>query len=127
IVNRANVEAPTAEFNSGRAMNGTGPFRFVEYVPGDRVVLQRNDTYWGERPHWGRVTLRQISNDAARAAALLAGDIQAIENVPPDAIPRLRGDANIAMSQVVSNRIIYLHLDTFRDQSPFATDRAGAV
>jgi peptide/nickel transport system substrate-binding protein len=127
IVNRASVESPTADFNSGRAMNGTGPFRFVEYVPGDRVVLQRNDTYWGERPHWNRVTLRQISNDAARVAALLAGDIQAIENVPPDAIPRLRGNANIAMSQIVSNRIVYLHLDTFRDQTPFATDRAGAV
>ncbi len=127
IVSRAQVEAPTGEFNAGRAANGTGPFRFAEYVPGDRIVLQRNDNYWGPRAHWQRVTLRQISNDAARVAALLAGDIQAIENVPPDAIPRLRGNDNIAMAQTVSNRLVYLHLDTHRDQSPFATDRAGAV
>jgi peptide/nickel transport system substrate-binding protein len=127
IIAHANVEAPTGDFNNGRAAIGTGPYRFVEYVPGDRIVVQRNDTYWGERPHWQRVTLRQISNDAARVAALLAGDIQAIENVPPDAIPRLRGNDNITISQTVSNRLVYLHLDTARDQSPFATDRAGAV
>src|SRR5262249_41212107 len=127
IVPRALEAASTGDFNAGRAAIGTGPFRFVEYVPGDRIVLQRNDTYWGPRAHWQRVTLKLITNDAARVAALLAGDIQFIENVPPDAIPRVRSNPNLGMAQAVSNRLVYLHLDTFRDQSPFTTDRAGAV
>ncbi len=37
----------TEEFNSGKAVIGTGPYKFKEYVAGDRVVLERNDAYWG--------------------------------------------------------------------------------
>jgi len=127
IINRAAENASTGDFNAGRATNGTGPYRFVEFVPGDRIVMQRFDGFYGDRPHWQRVTFKQISNDAARVAALLAGDIQLIENVPPDSIPRVRSNQNLALAQTLSNRLIYLHLDTFRDQSPFVTDRAGAV
>jgi peptide/nickel transport system substrate-binding protein len=127
IISRAQEAATTGDFNAGRAAIGTGPFTLVEYVPGDRIVLQRNDAYWGPRPHWARVTLKLITNDAARVAALLAGDVQFIENVPPDAIAHVRANANLDISQTVSNRLVYLHLDSFRDQSPFTTDRAGAV
>jgi len=105
-------DASTADFNTGRTVNGTGPYRFVEFVPGDRIVLQRNDAYWGERAQWARVTLRIINNDAARVAALLAGDVQVMDNVPPDAIARVRGNANLALAQTLSNRLIYLHIDS---------------
>jgi peptide/nickel transport system substrate-binding protein len=127
IVSRKFVEAPTGDFNAGRATIGTGPFRFIEFVPGDRVVLQRNDAYWGPKPHWARATLKIISNDAARAAALLAGDVQIIENVPSPDLPKFRNDQRLAVQEVTSNRVIYLALDQARDQSPFVTDKAGAV
>ena len=39
--------AKTEDFNSGKAMIGTGPYRYAEYAAGDRVVLKRNDQYWG--------------------------------------------------------------------------------
>jgi peptide/nickel transport system substrate-binding protein len=119
--------APTGDFNAGRAAIGTGPFRFVEYVPGDRIVLARNDNYWGAKPAWQRATLKLITNNSARVAALLAGDVQMIEQVPSTDYARLKTNANVAISQVVGNRVIYLHVDSFRDQSPFATDKAGAV
>ena len=61
---------------------GTGPYRFVSYVPEDRVAMERFDDHWGGRPAWGKVLIRFISNEAARIAALLAGDVDAIENVP---------------------------------------------
>ena len=54
------------EFNSGKAMIGTGPYRFKEYVAGDRVVLERNDAYWGAKPHWKTVRMRMITNAPAR-------------------------------------------------------------
>jgi peptide/nickel transport system substrate-binding protein len=126
IVSRAQENATTGDFNAGRAANGTGPFRFIEFVPGDRIVLERNDSYWGDRPQWNRVTLRITNNDAARVAALLAGDVQVMDNVAPDAIARVRGNANLQLAQTLSNRLIYLHIDSFRDQTPFATDRLGA-
>ncbi|MGH6610034.1 MAG: ABC transporter substrate-binding protein, partial [Burkholderiaceae bacterium] len=53
--------AKTEEFNSGKAMIGTGPYRYAEYVAGDRVVLKRNDQYWGTKPAWDNVRFRMIT------------------------------------------------------------------
>ena len=90
IISRRHERAPTAEFNSGQATIGTGPFRFVAYLPGDRVTLQRNDAYWGVKPHWQNATLRLITNHPSRVAALLADDVQAIDDVPPSILRSCR-------------------------------------
>lgn len=127
IVSKKAETASTGDFNSGRATIGTGPFRFVEFVPGDRIVLARNDSYWGPKPAWQRVTLKQISNNSSRVAALLAGDVQIIEQVPSTDYAKLKTNPDVTISQIVGNRIIYLAIDSFRDQSPFVTDKAGAV
>ena len=127
IVSRKAAEAPTGEFNSGKAAVGTGPFRFVEFVPNDRVVLARNDAYWGTRAAWARVTLKLIANNAARTAALLAGDVQMIEAVPSQDMARLRQNAEISLHRITSNRVIYLAFDQAREQTPFATDKEGAL
>ncbi len=47
IIERQYEQAPTVDFNSGRAAIGTGPYKFVSYTAGDRLVLARNDDYWG--------------------------------------------------------------------------------
>jgi peptide/nickel transport system substrate-binding protein len=118
--------AKTEDFNSGKAMIGTGPYKFVEYVSGDRVVMTVNDKYWGPRPAFGKVRFRMIANSAARVAALLAGDVSIIEGVPTADIEKLSKDARIRIASAVSNRIIYLHLDSGRERnSPFVTDLAG--
>ncbi len=118
--------AKTEDFNSGKAMVGTGAFRYVEYVAGDRVVLSRNTSYWGSKPHWERVTYKMIASAPARVAALLAGDVQMIENVPTADIPKLKSDQRVALSSAVSNRLIYLHMDSGREKnSPFVTTTDG--
>ena len=111
--------AKTPDYNSGKAAVGTGPYRFVEYTPGNRIVMQRNEQYWGQKPAWQRVTFRGIKSDPSRVAALLAGDVDFIDEVPATDMERLKKDPKLTMAQVVSNRIIYLHLDHFRDDSPF--------
>src|SRR5262245_45125614 len=82
IVSRSAGAATTDEFNAGRAAIGTGPFKLESFARGDRVVLARNDAYWGSKPAWERVTLRLLTQDAPRLAALLAGDVDAIESIP---------------------------------------------
>ncbi len=52
IIPKSLVAAKTDDFNAGKAMIGTGPYKFVEYKPGDRVVFARNDAYWGPKPAW---------------------------------------------------------------------------
>jgi peptide/nickel transport system substrate-binding protein len=117
--------AKTPDYNSGKAAVGTGPFKFVQYVPGDRIVFERNEAYWGGKPEWTKVTFKPIKSGPSRVAALLAGDVDIIEQTPTVDIERLKGDANLSLSQGISNRVIYLHMDQFREDSPFAKSKDG--
>ena len=44
--------ATAADFDSGKATIGTGPWKFVRFAKGDRIELVRNDNYWGAKPVW---------------------------------------------------------------------------
>jgi len=125
IVSRKAANASTDDFNSGKAAIGTGPYKLVRYAKGDRIELARFDGWWGGRTPWDKVTLRLLPQNAARVAALLAGDVQAIEAVPTADIGKLKQDKRIAMYRTVVDRLIYLHLDSNRDASPFVTDKDG--
>lgn len=118
--------ATTKDFASGKAMIGTGPFKFAEWVPGDRIVATRNDAYWGERPAWDKVTFRFISNAPSRLAALLTGAVDMIEQVPATDIPMVLARSDVTLARTVGNRLIHLQLDSGRDVSPYVTDKSGA-
>jgi peptide/nickel transport system substrate-binding protein len=122
---RVAANATTADFNAGRATVGSGPWRFVEWSPGATLRLARNDAYWAGAPAFARATLRPVANDGARAAALLAGDVDLIDAVPPGEIARLRGTRDVAVTSATSSRLIYLALDQANEVSPFVAARDG--
>ena len=127
IVSRLNGEkATTADYNSGKAAIGTGPYKFAEYVPNQRVVFKANFGYWrGEEP-WDKITYKMLTNPAARVAALLSGDVQMIETVPTADIAKLSKDKNYNLVDKVSNRVIYVHMNQSTEKSPpFIFDKAG--
>jgi peptide/nickel transport system substrate-binding protein len=70
---------------------GTGPFRLVTRVHGEKTELARNDQYWGTRAHVERVVFRPITDDATRLAALQAGEIDILTRTPADAVATLTG------------------------------------
>ena len=110
-------DATTADYNAGRTMVGTGPFAFEAYAAGDRLSMKRNDHYWGRKPDWAKVTLRFITVDASRVAALLSGDVNLIENVPPDLVDRVKkGGFTIVQSKPVLP--VYVGFDVGRDVTP---------
>ncbi len=125
VSKRAAERAAGEDFDSGKAAIGTGPYRLVRFARGDRVQLARHDAYWGPRPEWDTVTLRILPNDPTRTAALLAGELDAIENVPTADLARLRKSAAHRLTQTVSWRTIFLHLDQHRVSPPGVTDKAG--
>ena len=125
IISKGAENASTEDFNSGKAAVGTGPYKLVRYAKGDRIELARNDDYWGGKTPWEKVTLRLLPADAPRVAALLAGDVQVIENVPTTDVARLKQERGLTLSRTVADRMIYLHMDSERDISPFVTDRDG--
>ena len=125
IISAKAAKASTEDFNSGKAAIGTGPYKLVRYAKGDRIELERYDGYWGGKTPWQRVTLRLLPNDASRVAALLAGDVRAIEYVPTSDVAKIRGDKRFNVYKIVADRLIYLHLDSDRDVSPYVTDKDG--
>ena len=114
------------DFNKGLATIGTGPYKFVEWKKGDRLVVEKYDGYKGPMGQpWDKMVFKFIKSEPARTAALLAGDVDMIDNVPLTDIAKLKENADLSLSQGVSNRVIYIHMDQFRDKSPFVTDKNG--
>lgn len=78
-----------------RSPIGTGPYRFVEWVHDDYLKLEANEDYWGGAPEVKRTTFKVIPEASTRVAALLVGEVDAIEVVPPEEVPRLEADENV--------------------------------
>lgn len=115
-----------SDFNDGTATIGSGPYKFVEWKKGDRIVMEKYDGYVGPlKQPWDKITFRFIPSEPARVAALLAGDVDMIDNVPTSDIETLKKNKDVSLSDGVSNRVIYLHMDQFREKSPFVTDKDG--
>lgn len=74
---------PASADSLANAPVGTGPFRFDQWVQGDRITLTAWDGYWGEKPALNRATFRFISDPSAAFAAVMAGDVDAFPNFPP--------------------------------------------
>jgi peptide/nickel transport system substrate-binding protein len=74
-----------------KSPSGTGPWKLDRLVPRERAELIVNKEYWDvkRRPQIDRLVLLPIPEATTRVAALLSGQVDWIENVPPDAIPRL--------------------------------------
>jgi peptide/nickel transport system substrate-binding protein len=70
-------------FNPAKPV-GTGPFKVQSFTPGSRSVLVRNPNYWmSGQPYLDQVEIIDFSDDTSRMAALLSGQIDAIDGVDP--------------------------------------------
>lgn len=125
VSKRAAAGASTADFASGRAAMGTGPFRLEQTRGSEGMTVLRNDAFWGEKAAYARVTLRVTGNDASRLGALISGDVDLIESVPPPDVVRLQRDARISVFRRKSDRIMYMLPNIRLDRFPLITDAAG--
>jgi peptide/nickel transport system substrate-binding protein len=115
-VRPVDVRKGTENFASTRA-NGTGPFRLKSREPGVRTVLQPNAEWWGKPEHnLTEVVFTPIANDATRVAALLSGEIDMMQPVPLQDVPRLQGNAALKVAQGGEIRTIFLGMDQKRDE-----------
>ena len=99
---------------------GTGPYRIARWDRGERIVLERNEDYWGNVPQIPTVEFRFVPEDAARMVMLETGEAHAIMRVPPADANRLDADPNIDVVYATSVRTIYMGFNT--QMEPF-TDR----
>ncbi|HMQ94893.1 MAG TPA: ABC transporter substrate-binding protein [Amaricoccus sp.] len=91
------VSPASAEGNATNPI-GTGPFRFSQWVQGDRIELVRNEEYWGEKPALGKVTFKFISDPTAAFAAMMAGDLDAFPVFPaPENLAQFEADPRFSV------------------------------
>ncbi len=93
---------------------GTGPYRFVEWVKDERIVLEANPDYWGGAPAIGRVVFRPIPEDATRAAALITGEVDVVWGVAVQDVPRIEAARDLQVLRSPTQRVIYLSFDMHR-------------
>ncbi len=107
----------TASFKA----NGTGAFRLKSRDPGVRTVLVRNLNYWDKvDTNVDEVILTPIGNDATRVAALLSGEIDMMQPVPLQDIPRLSANPKLKVMVGPEMRTIFLGMDQSRDELLFS-------
>ncbi len=79
---------------------GAGPFKFVEWVSGDHITLERFNDYWGKKAYVDKVIFRTIHDPMTMLIALQKGEVD-IAQVDLTALPRLEKDPNIKIYKVV--------------------------
>lgn len=96
---------------------GSGPYKILEYVSNSKMVIEAFDDYWGTKPKLKKITFRILPENATRVAALESGEVQLINNLPVDAIARVKGNPALQVLSIGSNRVI--HLGLLNDRKPF--------
>ena len=84
---------------AGRAMVGTGPFMFSEWVPGDHVTLVRNPDYWNSlaRPYLDRIVFKPFADAASKLTALESGAVDMAESIDPATVKTVTGNSNLVV------------------------------
>ncbi len=106
---------------TAREANGTGPYSLVSRQPDVKTVLKKNPDWWGIKAglfdgNIDDVVYTPIVSDATRVAALISGEVDLINDPPPQDVPRLSQTPNIKVIEGVEQRIVFLGMDQARDE-----------
>ncbi len=96
---------------------GTGPFRFVQWIKDDRVILERNAEYWGMKPKIERLIFKSIPENMARLIALRQGEIDGMDNLVPDFIADIEAQSDLKLLSQAGMNVGYLAMNM--DRPPF--------
>ena len=96
---------------------GTGPFKFLRWDRGDKVVLEANKDYWGGRPPLDRIIFRSIPDNSVRLIELQNGSIHTMEFPNPADLPRIRKDSNLKVIEQPGMNVGYLAMNM--EKKPF--------
>ena len=97
---------------------GSGPYRFVEWVRGQRLVLEAAPGYWGPAPAVKTLVFRPITDVSTAIAEMLAGSVDLIRLVPPDQIPVIEASGKAYITAAPIIRVIYLSFDVIGRAGP---------
>ena len=90
---------------------GAGPYKLAEWVAGDRIVMVRNENYWGKKPTVAKITWKIVPETATREAMLRTGQIDICYKPLPSDVAMLKADPNITVEMPLDTRTIFMGLN----------------
>lgn len=112
------VVSPTAVAASGEDFGsqpvGSGPFRFTEWRRNDRILLDRNEDYWGGVSDLQRIVFREIPDKHARRVELEKGSIHVLDSADPEDIDDMRSNPELVVVEKAGMNVGYVALNTSR-------------
>ncbi len=118
------------------AFNGTGPYEVVDFTPDTEIVLEQFDDYWGEAPHFERLTFNDDDESSGRVAALETGESDLTINILPEDVDTVQEDPDTEVRTVTSFRNIFCPMknesepfdsQAFRQAMNYAVDNEGII
>jgi len=90
---------------------GTGPFRFVKWVPGERLVLEANRDYWRGRPYLDKLVFKPVPDNSVRLLELEVGEVQGMDGIDPDDVGRVEANPELTLMSQPGLNVGYLALN----------------
>jgi peptide/nickel transport system substrate-binding protein len=90
---------------------GTGPFKFGGWTVKEKVILNRNDQYWGPKAKLATVVVRPIADNSARVQALQTGEINGMDLLQPQDVPTVKGNGNLKVLNRPSFNVAYVGIN----------------
>jgi len=87
---------------------GTGPFKFVEWKPSEKIVLEANRDYWDGAPKLDRLIFKVVPDSATRLIQLQTGQIQAMDGLDPNDLPIIQKDKQVKLVTAPGLNVAYL-------------------
>jgi peptide/nickel transport system substrate-binding protein len=117
--------AEKARANSAASLDCGGPFRLVEWRRGESVIMERDPGYYGGSPQIpvagpakaDRIVFRIIPENSSRVAALLAGEVDIINELPVSAVRQVEGSGNAKVMATNGTRTFFVALNV--NKKPF--------
>jgi len=101
--------------------NGTGPYKFVEWVRGDHITMVRNEDWWGGAKGPENLIFRWSAECAQRLLELQSGVVDGIDNPCPDDFEVVEGDASLQLQTRAGTNIFYVGMNN--TYAPFDNER----
>lgn len=112
-----------AELGKGYAQKpaGTGPFKLKSWTPGQSLVLERFDGYWGDKPKVREIEFKVVPEDGTRTMLLKTGGADVVAGVPAFELENLKKDPNVNLIMKPGFRTIYVGMNCSKE--PFDDPR----
>lgn len=123
IVNRQAYEEQTPDEYARNPTGGSGPYEFVEWIAGDRIILKRFEDYYGEKPYYENLIIRNIPDDTTRTLSLEAGEVDAIITVDTANMQALVDSPACNVYTMPSWQLIYCGFNLADSSKPWADQR----